>query len=96
MKMSRFVTRLLLAGVAVGSLLVGTMVRADTITITQTTLNGGNGGDQGQSFTPSVNDGYSGPTQTTVDLTQFTIESAGAELNSRLPANLHWMESRRE
>ena len=60
----------------VALLLVGTVAQADPITITQNATGNGDLNSIGQSFTPNVNDGYAGsPTPTTVDLTQFTMQS---------------------
>ncbi len=49
--------------------------RADLITITELNENNGNLYVEGESFTPSVNDGYAGPTPTNVYLTQFAVDT---------------------
>ena len=88
MKTAQIATKVSLLAVMAAWLLVGAPLQAaDTITITQKAYNNGSNDGQGESFTPSVNDAPPSPAPTTVDLTQFTMQSGGSD--AATPVYLH-------
>ena len=66
----------------------GVPAQGGLITITQLDMaTAGTYDGQGESFMPSVNDGYAGPTPTTVALTDFTLQSGGG--GSTIPGTVY-------
>ncbi len=64
--------------------LAGASARAAVITITNEVAANAGVGSQGQSFTPSTNDGYAG-SPATVNLTQFTVGALFGDFQSSYP-----------